>query len=100
MTKFEAYGCVDDFKFVAMNKENMQYDIKQMGEWCLNSKMLINEKRCYILPIKSQDQTRLSLNNKILLYQTEQKDLGITMAPKPNWKPNVDKWCSKALNAF
>ena len=65
-----------------------------------NNKMTINENRCYILPIKSQDQSKLSLNNKILLYQTEQKDLGITMAPKPNWKPNVDKWCSKALSAF
>ena len=53
-----------------------------------------------IWPIKSQDQPKLSLNNKTLLYQSEQKDLGITMAPKLNWKPTVEKRCSKALKAF
>ena len=53
-----------------------------------------------MLCLANQDKPKLSLNNKTLLYQSEQKDLGITMAPKLNWKPNVEKRCSKALKAF
>ena len=62
--------------------------------------MTLNENKCFILPIKSQDQPKLSLNNKTLLYQNDQKDLGITLAPKLNWNPNVGKRCSKALKSF
>ena len=91
VTKCEAFGYADDFKLVATNSGNMQYDIKQIEEWCLNNKMTLNENKCYILPIKSQDKPKLSLNNKTLLYQSEQKDRGFTMAPKLNWKPNVRK---------
>ena len=40
--------------------------IKQIEEWCLNNKMTLNENKCYILPIKSQEQPKLSLNNKTL----------------------------------
>ena len=69
----------------------MQYDIKQIEEWYLNNKMTLNENKCYILPIEIQDQPKLSLGNKTLLYQNEQKDLGITLAPKLNWKPSVKK---------
>ena len=100
VTKCEAFGYADDFKLVATNSENMQYDITQIEEWCLNSKMTLNKNKCYILPIKSQDKPKLSLNNKTLLYQSEQKDLGIAMAPKLNWKPNVEKRCSKTLKAL
>ena len=78
----------------------MQYDIKQIEEWCLSNEMTLNENEFYILSMKSQDKPKLSLNNKTLLYQSEQKDLGITMAPKLNWKPNVGKRCSKALKVF
>ena len=98
--KCEAFSYADDFKLVATNSENRHYDIKQIEEWCLRNKMTLNENKCYILPIKSQDKPKLSLNNKTLLHQSEQKDLGITMAPKLNWKPNVEKSCSKALKAF
>ena len=100
ITKSEVFGYADDFKLVATNSENMQYDIKQIEEWCLNNKMTLNENKCYILPIKSQDKPKLSLNNTTSLYQSEQKDLGITVAPNLNWKPNVKKRCSKALKAF
>ena len=99
-TKCEAFGYADDFKFVATNSENKHYDIKQIEEWCLNNKMTLNENKCYILPNESQDNPKLNLNNKTLLYQSEQKVLGITMVPKLNWKPNVEKMCSKALKAF
>ena len=98
--KCEAFGYADDFKQVATNSENMQYDIQQIEEWCLNNKMTLNENQCYILPIKSQDHSKLSINNKTLLYQSEQKDLDSTMAPKLIWKPNVKKRCSKAQKAF
>ena len=57
ITKSEAFGYADDFKLVATNSENMQYDIKQIEEWCLNNKMKLNENKCYILPIKSQDKS-------------------------------------------
>ena len=96
----ETFGYAEDFKLVATNSENMQYDIKQIEECSLNNKMTLNENKYYILPIKSQDVPKLNLNNKTLLYQSEQKDLGIKMAPKLNWKPNVEKRCSKALKAF
>ena len=100
VTKCEAFGYADDFKLVATNSEDRQYDIKQIEQWCLENKMTLNEYKCYILPIKSQDKPKLNLFNKTLLYHGEQKDLGITMAPKLNWKPNVPKRCSKALKAF
>ena len=69
----------------------MQIDIKQIEEWCLNNKMTLNENKCYILPIKSQEHPKLGLNKKTLLYQNEQKNLGITLGPKLNWKPIVQK---------
>ena len=84
VTKCEAFAYADDLKPVATKSENMHNDIKQIEEWCLNKKMTIIENKCYILPIESQDQPTLSLNNKTLLYQSEQKHLGITMAPKLN----------------
>ena len=98
--KCEIFGYADNFKLVATNRENKQYDIKQVEEWYLNNKMTLNENKYYILPIKSQEKFKLSLNNKTLLFQSEQKDLGITMAPKLNWTPNVKKRCSKALKLF
>ena len=64
VTKCEAFGYADDFKLVATNSENMQYDIKQIEEWCLNNKMTLNENTCYTLPIKSQYKPKLSLNKK------------------------------------
>ena len=97
ITEWEDFGYADDFKLVATNIENMQYDIKQIEEWCLNKKMTKNVNNCNTLPIKILDKPKLSINNKILLYQSEQKDLGITMAPKLNWKPNVKKRCPKEL---
>ena len=60
VTKCEAFGYADDFKLVATNNENIQYAIKQIEEWCLNNKMTLNENKCYILPIKSQDKPKLS----------------------------------------
>ena len=51
VTKCEAFDYADDLK-LATNSENMQYDIKQIEEWCLNNKMTVNETKCYILPIK------------------------------------------------
>ena len=62
--------------------------------------MTLNDNKCYILPIKCQDKPKLSLSNKTLFYQSEQKDLGMTMAPKLNWKSKVEKRCWKALKAF
>ena len=43
VTKCEAFDYADDFKLVATKSENMQYDIKQIEEWCLNNKMTLNE---------------------------------------------------------
>ena len=65
VTKCEAFGFADEFKLVAAKSEIMQYDIKQIEEWCLNNKMTLIEKNCFILPIKSQDKPKLSFNNKI-----------------------------------
>ena len=62
--------------------------------------MTLIENKCYILPLKTQDKSKLSLNNKTLLYQSEQKNLGITKVQKLYSKPNVEKRCSKALKAF
>ena len=32
----EAFDYLDDFQLVATNSKNMQYDIKQIEQWCLN----------------------------------------------------------------
>ena len=34
VTKCEAFGYADDFKLVATNSENMQYEIEEMEKWC------------------------------------------------------------------
>ena len=99
-SKCKSFGYADDFKLVATNGENIQNDIKQIEECCLNNKMTLNENKYYMLPIKSQDKPKSRLKNKTLQYQNEQKDLDITMPPKLNWKPNVDKRCSRALKSF
>ena len=41
-----------------------------------------------------------TLNSKFLSLKSEQKDLGIIMAPKLSWKLNADKRCKKAWKAF
>ena len=80
VSKCEAFGYLNDFQFVAANSKNMQYDLKQIERCCLNNKKTKKRKR-YILPIKSQNQTKLGLNDKTLHFQSKQRDLGIAMAP-------------------
>ena len=67
ITKCEAFCYADNFKFVATISENIQYDIKHLEEWCLNNRLTLNDNKCFILPIKSQDKPKLSLNNKTFI---------------------------------
>ena len=63
-------------------------------------KTKLNEKKCYLLPVKCEERPKLTLNQKEIQYKSEQKDLGIVMSTKINWKPNIETRCSKAFRAF
>ena len=62
--------------------------------------MKLDNGLCCLVALKGQGNPKISLNNKTLNYQSCQKDLGITMAPRLNWKTNVEKRCSKAVTEF
>ena len=53
----------------------------------------------YLANQKSR-QTQVKFKQQNFTLPEQAKDVGITMASKLNWKPNVENRCSKALKAF
>ena len=82
--------------------EKIQKDLSKMENWCNAYIKKLNEGKFYILPIKQKEGVKhdFTLSLKQFSETTEQKDLGLIMASKLSWKPNVDKRCNKAWKAF
>ena len=68
--------------------------------WCKENKMKLNEKKCYLLPIKKENNNNLRLNGKQFESEIEQKDLGVVISTKFTWKSDCENRCTKAWKAF
>ena len=97
MTDCEAFGYADVFKFVTL----MPKYIQKGRKWIAIKKKL-RESKSNFLPIKQKEGVKndFTLNSKQLSETIERKFLGLTIAIKLSWKPNVDKRCDKAWKAF
>ena len=99
MTESEAFGYADVFKFVTLMPEKIQKGRK----WTITIKMKLRECKSYFLPKKKQKggvKNDFTLNSKQLSETIEQKFLGLTVAIKLSWQPNVDKRFNKAWKSF
>ena len=80
----------------------IEKDISKKGDWYNANKMKLKEGKCFILPIKRKEGVKhgFTLNSKQVSETTARKDLGLLIASKLSWKPNVDNRCNKAWKAF
>lgn len=83
--------------------EAMNSDLKDINDWLINSKLLINiEKTNYIIfktrnkfsNVNFADYT-LSLNNKIIRSVSDVEFLGLKLDEELNWKHQINKITSK-----
>ena len=102
ITECEEFGYADDSKLVISMPEKIQKDLSKVEDWCNANKMKLNERKYYILPIKQKEGLKhdFTLNSKQLSVTTAQKDLGLIMASKLSWKPNVENRCNEAWKGF
>ena len=100
-TNCQAFGYADDYKLVTSKLSDLQKDVDSIEDWCKTKKMTLNEDKCYILPVKDHKEvSNISLNSKILQEKTQQKDLGLIMSKKINWKANAKRRCRKAWKSY
>ena len=73
----------------------LQNDVNMLQQWCINNKMKFNINKCYALTVTETNYLLISklpfskffytLNDKIIDYTCEERDLGILMNPKFNF---------------
>ena len=97
-SKFEWFECEDD-------QNILQRDITSLHIWSVNNKMVFHPQKCkvlsvtlcnrtyYVLPF---DRFAYSLDGIHLDYVKTEKDLGVHMTNKLNFKEHVHFICSKA----
>ena len=99
----DAFGYADDFKLVSTQPADIRTDLEATRQsWCEVNKMKLNENKCYVLPVKQQqnNEYHFELNSKFLERKFEQKDLGVIISAKLSWRANSLKRCKKASKAF
>ena len=87
------------------DQEILQRDINSLSEWSDINKMKFHPKKCKVLTITSCNRSfdilplyrfTYCLNNVCLDYVEIEKDLGIHITSKLNWKDHIYYLCSKA----
>ena len=98
----DAFGYADDFKLVSTQPADIRTDLEAIERWCDVNKMKLNENKCYVLPVKQQQNSEyhFQLNSKFLESKFEQTNLGVIISAKLSWKANGPKRCKKASKAF
>ena len=91
----DAFGYADDFKLVSTQPADIRTDLEAIESWCEVNKMKLNENKCYVLPVKQQQNSEyhFQLNSKFLESKFEQKDLGVIISAKLSWRANRLKRC-------
>ena len=83
----------------------LQKDIDALHDWSLKNKMNFHPHKCKVLSVTSQNERNIilpfqrfvyCLNDIPLDFVQSEKDLGIHMTNKLNWKEHVFYICSKA----
>ena len=92
----------DDFKLVSTEPADIRTDLEAIESWCEVNKMKLIENKCYVLPVKQQQNSKyhFQLNSKLLESKFEQKDLGFIISAKLSWRANSLKRCKKASKVF
>ena len=98
----DAFGYADDFKLVSTQPADIRTDLEAIENWCEVNNMKLNENKCYVLPVKQQQNSEyhFQLNSEFLESKFEQKDLGVIISAKLSWRANSLKRCKKASKAF
>ena len=83
----------------------LQNDINSLSKWSVKNKMKFHPKKCKVLsitncneviPIFPDDKFIYCLDNVCLDYVNTEKDLGVNITSRLNWKDHVFYLCSKA----
>ena len=83
----------------------LQRDINALFTWSKRNKMIFHPKKCKVLSVSSCnrpfyvlpfDRFVYSLDNECLDYVDMEKDLGVHVTSKLNWKKHITYLCSKA----
>ena len=74
----DAFGYNDDFKLVSTQPADIRTDLEAIESWCEVNKMKLNENKCYVLPVKQQQNSEyhFQLISKFLESNFEQKKSG------------------------
>ena len=98
----DAFGYADDFKLVSTQPADIRTDLEAIESWCEVNKMKLNENKCYVLPVKQQQNSEyhFQLNSKFQESKFEQKNLGVIISAKLSWRANSLKRYKKASKAF
>ena len=93
----DVFGYADDFKLVSTQPADIQTDLEAIESWCKLKKMKLNENKCYVLPVKQQQNSEyhFRLNSIFLESKFEQKHLGVFISAKLYWRANSLKRCKK-----
>ena len=83
----------------------LQHDINTLNTWSKKNKMNFHPKKCKVLTVTSShnlsyrlpcDRFVYCLDNECLDYVDSEKDLGVYVTSKLNWREHVKYLCSKA----
>ena len=86
----------------------LQNDVNMLQQWCIDNKMKFNINKCHALTVTATNYLQLlmnelpfskffySLNDKIIDYTCEERDLGILVNPKFNFEDHRQAIITKA----
>ena len=89
----------------SIDEKILQRDIDALCTWSKKNKMKFHPKKCKVLSVSTcnrpfyvlpSDRFVYSLNNECLDYVDMEKDLGVHVTSKLNWKEHITYVCSKA----
>ena len=94
----ENFGFADDFKLISVNQEELKKSVEGIENWGDRNHLTLNASKCKLLSLKSEQKA--SLKNQELGEVDSQRDLGLIVSKKLNWKSNCNHRLSKATKAF
>ena len=99
--KYYAFVYAEEFKFVATNSENMQYDRKRIENRCFDNKNEINEKKMLFDNNQRSRQNQEKTGQQHIEEAKRKKILQLQRRPNLNWKSSAQKSTnSRKCDAF
>ena len=88
----------------------LQTDINRLQDWCTDNKMSFNINKCHALSVKATDylltdelpfsKTFYTLEDKIIDYSIQERDLGVIMYPNFNFQDHHQAIITKAFQSL